>query len=69
MSTTPTGASACAPPVVTVDGTAVDAEALRAWCKERLAPSKVPREVRTVAALPRNAMGKVTKPEVARLFG
>ncbi|HEY8338927.1 MAG TPA: acyl-CoA synthetase [Egibacteraceae bacterium] len=55
--------------VVTVDGTAVDVEALRAWCKERLAPSKVPREVRTVAALPRNAMGKVTKPEVARLFG
>ena len=41
---------------------AADAEALRAWARERLAAYKVPREVRFVAELPRNAMGKVTKP-------
>jgi len=43
--------------------------ALQLWAKERLAPYKVPRALRRVAALPRNAMGKVTKPEVAKLFG
>ena len=41
---------------------------LQAWAKERLAPYKVPRALRCVEALPRNAMGKVTKPEVAALF-
>lgn len=42
--------------------------ALQAWSKERLAPYKVPRALRIVAALPRNAMGKVLKKEVVRLF-
>jgi malonyl-CoA/methylmalonyl-CoA synthetase len=43
-------------------------DALQAWSKERLAPYKVPRALRTVGSLPRNAMGKVLKPEVAKLF-
>ena len=34
---------------------------LRAWAKERLVPFKVPKDVRIVGALPRNAMGKVEK--------
>jgi len=38
-----------------------DADALRGWCRERLAPFKCPRQVRFVAALPRNAMGKVDR--------
>jgi len=42
--------------------------ALQGWAKQRLAPYKVPRALRCVSALPRNAMGKVTKPEVAALF-
>jgi malonyl-CoA/methylmalonyl-CoA synthetase len=42
--------------------------ALQAWAKERLAPYKIPRALRSVPALPRNAMGKVTKGEVAKLF-
>ena len=42
-------------------------EALRGWAKERLAPYKVPRELR-VAPLPRNAMGKIMKDEVAAMF-
>jgi malonyl-CoA/methylmalonyl-CoA synthetase len=36
-------------------------EALRAWCRERLAHFKCPRQVRVVASLPRNAMGKVDR--------
>jgi malonyl-CoA/methylmalonyl-CoA synthetase len=43
-------------------------EALKEWAKQRLAPYKVPRALRVVSALPRNAMGKVTKQEVAALF-
>ena len=41
---------------------------LQAWAKEHLAPYKLPRALRCVAALPRNAMGKVTKSDVAALF-
>ncbi|HYK82292.1 MAG TPA: acyl-CoA synthetase [Gemmatimonadales bacterium] len=47
---------------------ALSLAALEAWAKERLAPYKVPRALRCVAALPRNALGKVMKPEVAALF-
>lgn len=50
------------------DGAALVLEELQAWCKERLAPYKVPRALRTVDVLPRNAMGKVLKPEVSKLF-
>jgi malonyl-CoA/methylmalonyl-CoA synthetase len=50
------------------DGASIDIAALRAWAKEKLAPYKVPRDLKVVASLPRNAMGKVVKPDVARLF-
>ncbi|MGH7646405.1 MAG: acyl-CoA synthetase [Gemmatimonadales bacterium] len=43
-------------------------DALQRWAGERLAPYKLPRALRCVAALPRNPMGKVMKPEVAKLF-
>jgi len=42
------------------------AEALRGWAKERMAAYKVPREVLVVEALPRNALGKVVKPELVK---
>jgi malonyl-CoA/methylmalonyl-CoA synthetase len=50
-------------------GKVLEIEALKDWAKERLAPYKVPRALVCVDALPRNAMGKVMKPDVARLFG
>jgi malonyl-CoA/methylmalonyl-CoA synthetase len=43
------------------DGSALALDELRERLKPRLAPYKVPRELR-IAALPRNAMGKVNKP-------
>jgi malonyl-CoA/methylmalonyl-CoA synthetase len=43
-------------------------EELQKWAKAQLAPYKVPRELQPVASLPRNAMGKVVKPDVAALF-
>jgi len=39
----------------------VSPDELITWAKTRLAPYKVPKEVRIVEALPRNAMGKVLK--------
>jgi malonyl-CoA/methylmalonyl-CoA synthetase len=41
---------------------------LRSWARERLAVYKVPSRLKVVGALPRNALGKVTKPDVADLF-
>jgi malonyl-CoA/methylmalonyl-CoA synthetase len=49
-------------------GAALTLEDLQRWAKTILAPYKVPRALRPVTALPRNAMGKVVKPQVARLF-
>jgi malonyl-CoA/methylmalonyl-CoA synthetase len=49
-------------------GAALTRDELVAWAKTRLASYKVPRDLRLVESLPRNAMGKVVKPEVARLF-
>jgi malonyl-CoA/methylmalonyl-CoA synthetase len=50
------------------DGQALTLEQLRAFGKERLAPYKVPSLLRVVEDLPRNALGKVQKPDVTRWF-
>jgi len=42
------------------------AEEVRAFCKERLAPYKVPKEVHVRASLPRNPLGKVVKPDLVK---
>ena len=42
-------------------GTAIDAEELRAWCRERMAPYKVPAGVTVVDVLPRNEIGKLLR--------
>ena len=47
--------------IETRQGTPVSPDELIAWARTRLAPYKVPKEVRIVDALPRNAMGKVFK--------
>jgi malonyl-CoA/methylmalonyl-CoA synthetase len=50
-------------------GSTISLEDLQQWARTRLAPYKVPRAMACVGALPRNAMGKVLKPDLARLFG
>ena len=54
--------------VVLRTGEVTSKEALRNFVKERLAPYKVPKDVLVLSELPRNAMGKVTKPAVLDLF-
>lgn len=53
--------------VVLKNGT-LDLTALRDWCKGRLSVYKIPQRLKVVTELPRNAMGKVTKPAVRALF-
>jgi malonyl-CoA/methylmalonyl-CoA synthetase len=47
---------------------ALDLDEVRRWSKERLSPYKAPTRLRLVDGLPRNALGKVLKTEVRRLF-
>ena len=49
-------------------GCTLDLDELKDWARARLAPYKIPRQLACVSQLPRNAMGKVVKPEVATLF-
>ena len=57
--------AACVP---ASEGDDLSGDELRAWGKGRLAPYKVPHEFTAVPALPRNAMGKVQKAVVTRMF-
>ncbi len=50
------------------EGAAFDEGTLRTWCRERLAGYKVPREIRVVERLPRNATGKIMRREL-RVMG
>jgi malonyl-CoA/methylmalonyl-CoA synthetase len=50
-------------------GASVSLEDLQTWAKPQLAPYKVPRALRSVETLPRNAMGKVLKPTVRLCSG
>jgi malonyl-CoA/methylmalonyl-CoA synthetase len=53
--------------VVLKNGT-LELSELRDWCKGRLSVYKIPQRLKIVSELPRNAMGKVTKPAVKALF-
>jgi malonyl-CoA/methylmalonyl-CoA synthetase len=52
---------------VVVSRRPVEPEALKLWVKDRLAPHKVPKEFHFTDALPRNALGKTLKLDVAQL--
>jgi len=46
----------------------LDLETLRIWARDHLANHKLPSRLLIVEALPRNAMGKVVKPNLVPLF-
>lgn len=47
----------------------IDAEALKAYCREALANYKTPREIAFVTALPRNPVGKIDRKELRKQHG
>lgn len=61
------GERVCAAVVCSQD-TDLELNSLRTWGKERLALYKVPSRILILDSLPRNVMGKVTKPAVKELF-
>jgi o-succinylbenzoate---CoA ligase len=48
-------------------GEPAEADELRAWCRERLEPHKVPKTIHAVDRLPRNAGGKLLRGRLAEL--
>ncbi|MFZ4592659.1 MAG: acyl-CoA synthetase [Verrucomicrobiaceae bacterium] len=54
--------------VVVLNSSTLELAALRDWCKGRLSVYKIPQRLKIVSELPRNAMGKVTKPAVKALL-
>ncbi len=55
--------------VTDTENAGLELDALREWARELLAPYKLPTRLQVVESLPRNAMGKVQKPEIRLLFG
>ena len=49
-------------------GASLNYEELKSWCSGRMSPYKIPKTIRIVNSLPRNAMGKVTKPDLRKLL-
>ncbi len=54
--------------LVLAGGSALTLESLRDWSRERLAPYKMPSRMLSMEELPRNAMGKVVKPDLSKQF-
>ncbi|MDG2381312.1 MAG: acyl-CoA synthetase [Pirellulaceae bacterium] len=63
-----TWGEAVAVAIVVQDDTMLQLESLRNWCQGRLSQYKIPKHLLVVDQLPRNAMGKITKPAVRKFF-
>ena len=50
------------------DGKALDYNSLKNWCEGLMSSYKIPKKLEIVDSLPRNAMGKVTKPKLSQLI-
>ncbi len=60
---------AVAAAVLTREGAGLELEELRDWAGGRLSRYKIPKKLKVLDDFPRNAMGKVMKPELKKLFG
>jgi malonyl-CoA/methylmalonyl-CoA synthetase len=50
------------------EGASLDYDELKSWCDGKMSAYKIPKAIKIVDALPRNAMGKVTKPKLKELL-
>ena len=50
------------------EGSTLDFDSLKSWCDGKMSSYKIPKSLKIVEALPRNAMGKVTKPALKALI-
>ena len=49
------------------EGAELDYDSLKDWCDGKMSSYKIPKAIKIIGALPRNAMGKVTKPALREL--
>lgn len=63
------GGESVAAVVVLEPGATLDEPAMRAWCRERLAAYKVPRQIVATDELPKSMLGKVLRSEVQKRLG
>jgi malonyl-CoA/methylmalonyl-CoA synthetase len=63
-----TGGETVVAAVVLAETQELTLDELRLWCRDRISKYKMPTQLLVVENLPRNAMGKVTKPAVRDLF-
>ena len=49
-------------------GATLEFASLKSWCEGKMSSYKIPKYLRIDEALPRNAMGKVTKPSLKKLL-
>lgn len=54
--------------IVLKDGGEMSVEELQSWSKDKMSSYKTPRKIINLKELPKNAMGKVVKPELKKLF-
>lgn len=60
----PSGGESVVAAVMLRTGATLDEPTMRAWCKERLAAYKVPRQIIALPELPRSILGKVVRKQV-----
>ena len=53
---------------IIIKDNAIDVAQINSWIRELMPSYKVPRHYKIVKELPRNAMGKVTKNDLKKLF-
>ena len=49
-------------------GSELDYSTLKSWCEKKMSAYKIPKNIKILTTLPRNAMGKVTKPDLKKLL-
>jgi malonyl-CoA/methylmalonyl-CoA synthetase len=54
--------------VLILHDSSLDLKLLNEWIREKMPAYKTPRQYKIVDELPRNAMGKVTKNELKKMF-
>ena len=54
--------------VVLKSGTSMELSDLRSWASKRMPPYQIPTVLKVIESIPRNAMGKVNKKEIVRVF-
>ena len=54
--------------VAVKNGKSLDYDSLKSWCEGKMSSYKIPKRLKIVDALPRNAMGKVTKPSLKEML-